>query len=362
MNILIIATHFNTGGITSYVVSLATGFVKAGHNVYVISSGGDREKDLDAVGAKHITLDIRTKSEASLKIYRHILKVVAFVRQNHIDIIHAQTRVTQVLASFVSALAKVPYVSTCHGFFTPKLIRKIFPCWGKAVIAISAQVEGHLKNDLGCPQKKIVFVPHGLDVKREIWNPARKKEQRKRLGLNEGVIIGIVARLSPVKGQDILIEAMQKVVDRFPDANLLLVGEGKWKEHLGSRVKALDLARHVFFIPTILKDENILPFFDIFVMPSRQEGLGLSVMEAQAQGLAVVASNVGGLPTLIENGKTGLLVPKEDGDELAQAIISLIEDPRWRLALGEAAHDFVHKNFPFERMIERTLDVYKKNY
>jgi len=360
MNVLILATHFNTGGITSYVLGIAKGFVQKGHHVYVVTSGGDREKDLEGIGASHITLDIKTKSEVSLKIYRNIPRVVAIVKQHHIDIIHAQTRVTQVLAAFVSFFTKVPYLLTCHGFFTPKIARTIFPCWGKAVIAISEQVEEHLKEDLGCSAKKIFSVPHGLDINKEIWNETKKKEQRQGLGLNPGPIVGIVARLSEVKGQDILIKAMKKVVERSPNANLVLVGEGKWKERLEFLVKELDLERHVFFLPTTQRDENILPLFDIFVMPSRQEGLGLSVMEAQAQGLAVIASDVGGLPTLVEDGKTGLLVPKENVERLAQAIIRLIENPQQRVALGESAHHFINKNFPFEKMIDQTLAVYEK--
>ncbi|MFA6379291.1 MAG: glycosyltransferase family 4 protein [Candidatus Omnitrophota bacterium] len=360
MNILILATHFNTGGITSYVFSIAKGFVQKGHRVYVVTSGGDREKELKDIGVFHITLDIKTKSELSFKIYRSIPKVVNIVKQNHIDIIHTQTRVTQVLAAFVSSFTKVPYLLTCHGFFIPKLARKIFPCWGKAVIAISDQVEEHLKEDLGCPVKKISSVPHGLDIRKEVWDETKKKEQRQALKLNSGPVVGIVARLSEVKGQDVLIKAMKKVVERSSNVNLVLAGEGKWKEHLVSLVKELGLERHVFFLPTTQSDQNILPLFDIFVMPSRQEGLGLSVMEAQAQGLAVIASDVGGLPTLVEDGKTGLLVPKENVERLAQAIMSLIENPQQRVALGESAHHFINKKFPFEKMISQTLAVYEK--
>jgi glycosyltransferase involved in cell wall biosynthesis len=360
MNILILSTHFNTGGITSYISSIAKGLAQKNHRVYVITSGGDSEKKLHDLGVEHITLDIKTKSELSVKIYRNIPKVVKIIRQNHIDVIHAQTRVTQVLAAAVSAWTGVPYVTTCHGFFKPKLVRKIFPCWGKAVIAISGQVQDHLVNDLGCARKKIFFVPHGLDAQREIWDERKKNDKRKELRLESGPVIGMIARLSEVKGQDILIKAMKKVIGKFPNANLLLVGEGKFKDALLSLVKELSLEPNVFFLAVTQREQNILPLFDIFVMPSRQEGLGLSVMEAQAQGLAVVASDVGGLPTLIEDGKTGLLIPKENIEQLAQAIISLIEHPQKRAALGEAAYHFIAKNFPFENMINQTLDVYQK--
>ena len=359
MNILILSTHLNTGGITSYIVSLAKGLVQNGHRVDVATSGGDQEAALKEAGAGHIRLDIRTKSELSLKIYRALPLVTKIVRQRKIDVIHAQTRVTQVLAALVCAWTGVPYVTTCHGFFRPKLARRIFPCWGKAVIAISGQVQAHLGDDLGCAKKRIVVVPHGLEARREIWSEERKLAQRKALGLRPGPVIGMVARLSPVKGQDIMIRAMADIVRRFPEANLVLVGDGKEKNALLSLVRDLSLGSHVFFLPVVSRQENIIPFFDVFVMPSRQEGLGLSVMEAQAQGLAVVASDVGGLPTLISHGQTGILVPKEDAGQLARAIIDLLEHPQKRSELGEAAHRFIVQHFPFENMVHQTLDVYR---
>lgn len=359
MRILILSTHFNTGGITSYVLSIAKGLVQKGHVVYVATSGGDRVSDLEKLGARHITVDIKTKSELSYKIYANISEIIKIVKKEKIDCLHAQTRVTQVLASLVSFFTNVPYVTTCHGFFKTRLSRKVFPCWGKAVIAISEQVCDHLVNDFGCPENRVFVVLHGLEEKKEIWSEKQKQDRRKILHLKSGVVIGMVARLSDVKGQDILIKAMAKVVERFKDVNLVLVGEGKFKDTLIALVKELSLSANVFFLPIINDQENILPLFDIFVMPSRQEGLGLSVMEAQAHGLPVIASDVGGLPTLVHDGKTGILFPKEDTDKLAKAIIRLIENPAKRNELGKAGQEFIRSNFSFEQMIDKTIDVYK---
>ena len=358
MNILILSTHFNTGGITSYILSIAKGLVQKGHRVYVVTSGGDRVNDLMELGAQHIAVDLKTKSELSYKIYGNLSQIIKIVKSEKIDCIHAQTRVTQVLASFVSFFTGVPYVTTCHGFFKPRLSRRIFPCWGKAVIAISEQVCDHLTNDFKYPENRIFIVPHGLEEKKEIWSEKQKQDRRKILQLNPGAIVGMVARLSDVKGQDILIKAMAQVVEKFKDVNLVLVGEGKFKNTLVSLVKELSLERNVFFLPIINDQQNILPLFDIFVMPSRQEGLGLSVMEAQAHGVCVIASDVGGLPTLVHDGKTGILFPKEDVDKLAVAIIRLIENPGKRNELGKAGQEFIRANFPFEQMIDKTLDVY----
>ncbi|MCX5680891.1 MAG: glycosyltransferase family 4 protein, partial [Candidatus Omnitrophica bacterium] len=187
-------------------------------------------------------------------------------------------------------------------------------------------------------------------IKRETWSTKQREDRRKILQLSPGPIIGMVARLSDVKGQDILIKAIAKVVGKFQDVNLVLVGEGKFKDVLLSLVKELALEKNVFFLPIINDQQNILPLFDIFVMPSRQEGLGLSVMEAQAHGVAVIASDVGGLPTLVQDGKTGILFPKENVDKLAEAMIQLIEDPARRSELGGAAQEFIRANFPFGKI------------
>lgn len=103
-----------------------------------------------------------------------------------------------------------------------------------------------------------------------------------------------------------------------------------------------------------------MPILDIFVMPSRQEGLGLSVMEAQAQGLPVVASKVGGIPSLIEDGTTGILVPPENVDALAEALMYLIENPDQAKQIGQRAKIFAKENFSVGRMIDQTYAVFKK--
>jgi len=358
MNVLILTTHFNTGGITSYVLTLAKGLIQKGHSVCVVSSGGDREAELARTGADHVRMDIRTKSEISYKVFIHLPAIIKLARERHCDVIHAQTRITQVMAAIISFWTKIPYVATCHGFFRPRLFRKIFPCWGKATIAISQQVQKHLIDDFGCVAQKVFLVPHGLSAISQRWSAQEKSQRRSALQLRPGPIVGIVARLSDVKGQDVLIRAMKEVVGRVPEAHLVIVGEGKTEPLLRALVHELSLEECVHFFPVANSEESLLPLFDVFAMPSRQEGLGLSVMEAQAQGLAVVASHVGGIPSLIEHGKTGILVAKESAKELADAIVDLLEHPLKRVQLGQAAKTFAEKHFSLDVMVSETLNVY----
>jgi len=359
MNILILTTHFNAGGITSYILSLTCGFVQKGHRVYIASSGGNMTEALKAFGGVHIELDINTKSEISPKIYKAVNKLQSFIRENAIDIVHSQTRVTQVVATMLRHFQRIPHVATCHGFFKARISRKIFPCWGDATIAISPQVAEHLTEDLRVSKERIFLIPHGVQVKELSVSVNQKEEKRKELNLKKGVILGIVARLSDVKGIDVAIAAMKEVIKTAPETSLLIIGEGKEKSSLQGLVDELDLQENVLFLPIVNDLDSVLPFLDIFVMPSRQEGLGLSVMEAQARGLPVVASGVGGLLSLIKDGETGLLVPKENPAALAAAIVMLMDNMEKARELGAAAKAFIEKNFSPDQMIDKTLEIYQ---
>ena len=361
MNILILTTHLNSGGITSYLLTLSRGLVKDGHQVWIASSGGNMEKDFVAQGVNLKNLNIKTKSELSPKLYFALTPLKQLVKEEHIQIIHAQTRITQVLAYFLKRLTKTPYVTTCHGFFKPKFFRKMFSCWGDGTIAISQAVYDHLVQDFQVSKNKISLIGNGVNVNDFPYVDDRLRQlNRTKWNLNNDPTIGIIARLSDVKGQDILITAMKEVIQKIPKAKVLIVGEGKMDMMLKDLVNTLNLNEHVVFYPVVDKTVEMLSLFDIFVMPSRQEGLGISVMEAQASGLPVIASRVGGIPSLIEDGKTGLLFEPENVHELAAAIVRVIEDKTLAVQLGQQAREFIKANYSAQQMVERTIKFYKQ--
>ena len=168
MNILFLANHLNTGGITNYCLFLGTALRKRGHSVFVASSNSARKDNclhkFEREGIEFIHIPIRTKSEASPKVLISLLKLLPEVRRRKIDILHANTRVTQVLAAGAGFLAGVPYVSTCHGFFTPRISRRMFPFWGRRVIAISNQVEEHLVRDFRVDKQRVRRIFNGIDL------------------------------------------------------------------------------------------------------------------------------------------------------------------------------------------------------
>ena len=361
MNILFIANHLNVGGISSYLFTLAGGLKQEGHNVYLASSGGELVEKFSARGIEHICVPLSTKKEVSPKIILSFFKLQKQAKRLNIDLVHSNSRTTQVLGNLLSRALAIPHIFTCHGFFKPKLSRKLFPCWGEAVIAISGEVKEHLIADFKLGEKKISVINNGIDTKNFGDFSARDKV-RKELGINNSLLVGIIARLSDVKGHIYLIRAMQQVVKTNPSAKLLIIGEGKVKGALIKEVDRLGIKDNVLFIPEARGTQNVLAAMDIFVMPSLQEGLGLALMEAMAQGLAVIGSAVGGIKTLIQDEVNGLLVEAANAEELAKAIIELLGDPDKRRNLGTHARKFIIDNFSKDKMVDSTERLYKQYF
>ena len=180
------------------------------------------------------------------------------------------------------------------------------------------------------------------------------------MGINEIKLIGIIARLSDVKGISVLIKAMANVLIEIPSANLMIVGQGPEESALKKLTQDLSLTAHVRFENTINQTQELLPVFDVFVMPSLMEGLGLSVMEAQACGIPVVASRVGGLVDLIEDGKSGFLVESNDPTALAKRIIELLHNPLEAKMMANQARLNIEQRFSVDLMLNKTLEAYEQ--
>jgi len=368
MNILYLSNHLNVGGITSYLLTLSSGLIKRGHNLYVASSTGELLPKFNKAGVNFIPIPIRTKNEISPKIIASALKLKSIVRREKIDLVHSQTRTTQVLGALLHKFCGLAHISTCHGFFKVRFSRKLFPCWGQKVIAISESVRDHLVKDFKVDDRDIVVINNGIDVEKfrgqkNTCLPAgrEEREQRKsKFGLNQGPVVGIVARLADVKGHACLIKAMKPVLERIADAQLLIVGEGRMYKKLVDLSRTLGVDKSVKFIPRLSDTRDAFSVIDVFAMPSLKEGLGLSIMEAMASGLAVVASGVGGITSLIKDRVNGLLVEPANVDQLAKALLELLTNFSMAQSFGIAGCDFVRKNFSQEKMVELTEEVYSE--
>ncbi|MBU1084547.1 MAG: glycosyltransferase family 4 protein [Candidatus Omnitrophota bacterium] len=363
MKILLLTTHLDIGGVAVYTVNLAGYLKRKGVDVSVASSGGQMEKDLAANGIRHIKIDIRTKSEFGPKAALAIPVLIREIKKNGFQLVHAQTRVAQIIACAASWLTKTPFVSTCHGFFRyKKVFRRLFPCWGAKIIAISNGVKEHLMDDFGIEESRVEMIYNGIEVEKYLSRRNDKDlDFMRKMGIDENaVIIGSVGRLSSVKGYKYLIDAFARVIEKYPQSCLLLVGEGKEEKTLRRQISESGLSGKVIMGVGELTLTGYLSLMDIFCLPSISEGLGLSLMEAMAGGKACIASDVPGLSELIIDGKDGFLVPPVDAVRLASGIMRFIEDPGMRESMGRKAREKAIAGFSLDKSVDKTIKVYRE--
>jgi glycosyltransferase involved in cell wall biosynthesis len=267
-----------------------------------------------------------------------------------------------VLSQIASRKTRVKYVATCHGFFKAKGLRVLFPCWGDKVIAISEAVKSHLVNDFGVDDDKVRLIYNGIDLSKfsDNFSEMEKKEYKKRLGLNGSRVVGIISRLSDVKGHKYLFEAAAKLSKKYDDVKILVVGDGPMKGELINQVNKLGIEDKVVFRNSTPQVARHLAIMDIFVMPTLQEGLGLSIIEAMAMSRPVIAFDVAGVKTLIKDNLTGLLVPLRDTTALKDAIERLFKDRELARRLAENGKKLILENFTVESMVKDVEELYKE--
>jgi glycosyltransferase involved in cell wall biosynthesis len=211
----------------------------------------------------------------------------------------------------------------------------------------------------GVPEERTVTVHEGIDLERVEAAPPAKLHEELWLP-HHAPVVGNVAALVPHKGQRYLIEAAALVVRQVPDARFVIAGDGELRQALERQIKEHHLEKHVLLVgfrPDVL---SVHKAFDIFVMSSVTEGLGTSLLDAMACGKPVVATSAGGIPEVVADGETGLLVPPRDHHALSEAIVRLLTDAPLRQRLGTAGLARARERFSAERMVRETLGVYTR--
>jgi sugar transferase (PEP-CTERM/EpsH1 system associated) len=200
------------------------------------------------------------------------------------------------------------------------------------------------------PRRNIRLIVNGIDTAL-FREPCDSNQVRRELGISPGSpVIGTVGRLSEIKMQDVLIRAFARVRERSPIAHLILVGDGPLRESLVGLAEGLGLNSCVHFVGFRPSSAPYLKAMDVFALTSRSEGMPQAVLEAQIVGVPVVATRVGGLPELIDDGRTGLLVEPGNVPELAETLLSLLSDPERSRRMIEAGRREVESKYDIGRM------------
>ena len=365
LKVLHLTTHFNTGGISSYILGLVKPLKNIGVEFCVASSLGDLSGKLKESGANFFPLNIQTKTELNPKLLFALFQLIPLIRNEKIDLIHAHTRITQVLGRVASLLTSVPLITTCHGFYKRRLGRKLFPCWGKKVIAISDAVKKHLEEDFKVPSAKIQMIHNSIDLEsfdRE-YRSHKPVNVRNKYGFkSEDFVICVIARLIKEKGQIFLIEAMRHLVSTFPNLKLLIVGSGRDEKKLKDEVLRFGLLRHVIFAG---KEQNVtipLAACDLFVHPAIwREAFGISIIEAMAASKPVISTSSWALYDRVKDVGVGLYVKPGDSLELQDAIKNILQDPERAKRLGQAGRVLVECGFSTKQLAYDFFKLYKEN-
>ena len=338
--------------------------MKKGYRIDVISSGGNMSGDLKKKDFAVFDFPIRTKNELNPKLYWQIPAIHDLIRREAVDVIHAHTRVTQTLAFFISKLSGVPFVTTAHGFYKPRLGRKFFGCWGERVIAISPLVAEELKKTHGVKEDKIRLIQNAINAEEFTARFSKKdpKEMRRELDIpDNALVLGSISRLVQDKGHAYLIEAVKKLKKTTPDIFLVILGDGRENENLENLIRQSDLQGSVKLIPAVKDVTGVLSVMDIFIHPATyREGFGFSIAEAMVVKKPVIATNIWAINSIIQHGVNGFIVEPKDSDGLVKAVRYIQENPQEAQKAAENGQRMALRLCSLDRMVNELEKVYEE--
>lgn len=301
-----------------------------------------------------------------------IWNLIKLLRREKVQIVHTHEFFSGSLGRIAAKLAKIPItILMLHNKDRWKklihiYIDRIMANWTDKIVANSYSVKEFTILYEGLNPSNFTVVHNGIDSKRFSSNLINRKTKKPELGIeNSTPTLVIVGRFTTQKGHRHLIEALPAVVEKFPKLKLLIVGDDSpfdvsTKEETFHLVDTLGLMEKVVFLGERKDVPEILCAADIFVLPSLWEGFGLVIAEAMAAGIPVIASKIDGIPEVVKDGVTGILVPPKNPDALSNAIIHLLNKPNKAKAMGQAGKERVERYFTVDEMVIRWDELYQE--
>jgi glycosyltransferase involved in cell wall biosynthesis len=333
----------------------------------ILFNGGRLGKEIEGLG---IPVTVFPETEwGSAKIF---LELVREFKKLNVQIIHTHKYKDTILAGPAGKLCGIPHIiRTVHGLREPfeglqafkmslyeTIERTVHRYCVDSLICVSSQIERKYKAE--GQVSRVTCIRNGIDLEGRSVETDRWRT-RKNLGVDtRACLIGTVGRLTPVKGIPYLLEAARILLHQGTKVKVLIVGDGSIRLDLMVQTRNLGISENVVFLGHREDTDELLQALDIFVLPSLSEGIPMALLEAMAASRAVVASRVGGIPEIVEDGFEGFLVEPMDADSLAERCRQLIESPDIAKKMGEQARTRIERDFSATAMADRVASVYKE--
>jgi glycosyltransferase involved in cell wall biosynthesis len=379
LKILRIITRLNVGGPAQHVVFLTEGLNENGFRSGLVSGVVDQDEgDMSYLarerGINYRLVNALRNEVGLLGSLKALWELYRLVRREKPDIVHLHLLKARFLGGLAARAAGVPCViETLHGdlftdyygtFKTQAILlaeRILGYMVMDKVLAVSECVKENLLRFHVAPARKVEVIPLGLELSKFMEKNRERGRLRNELGIGEDTaLVGIVGRMVPIKGHRYFLQAARQVLQAYPKAVFLLVGDGVLRNRLESECRLLGIEKSVLFLGWRNDVDKIYADLDVVAMSSLNEGTPVSLIEAMAAGRATVATKVGGVPDVIEDGITGILVPPKEPTAMAAAILRLLKDNILRRSMGERARLAVYPKYDVSRLIGDMENLYSK--
>jgi glycosyltransferase involved in cell wall biosynthesis len=287
----------------------------------------------------------------------------AFIKENHIDVVHSHGYKSNFYAFAAALFTGVKKVSTVHNWIRTDAKLKVYEMIDKLLlrqfdkIAVVSEALVKELRASGIPDAGIKYIANGLAV--EPVKEGGREKSRKSLGIaDKARVVGTVGRISKEKGQIFLVNAAPAILEDFPEAVFLIIGDGELKDECAGRARALGLEKNFIFTGIRNDIPVLLAGMDVFVLPSLDEGMPMAVLEAMAAGKPVVATGTGSIPRIIDEGKNGLVVEPGNSAALSGAVKRLLKDPAAAAVMGSAALNRIKSEYSADKMAGEYMKLY----
>jgi len=371
LHILHLIDSLRRGGAELLLRDLAARQLELGHRVSVgYSTPGPLVRELEARGIRTIHLPRLARVDPILawRIYR-------LARRARPDVLHTHLFKSDFHGRLAGRLAGVPViVSTLHssdpwaqnpvlGWLYGQTAR-----FADGLIAVSEEVRRYHRAQTGVPPEKIRTIENGIALARFREDPAARAKFRGEFGLSpQETVLGVVGRLVPDKGMSVFLEAAAQVraaaqVQRDrPEIRFLIAGEGPLREMLETQARESSLEGQVIFCGFREDVPALMQAIDLLIFSSLREGLPLALLEGMAAGKPVIATAVGGIPGVVVDGETGVLIPPGEAGALARACLQVLQDPARMQEMGAAGKRRVEERHSLDRMVDLTMKFYEES-